>query len=350
MLVVVAFVVLCVSAATAMRLPTPMRCASPVMGFFDDLKAGFDAGLRNSAQTPEQTTAAQEASENAAAAQVPPRDAELKNSAAKAYIARKKAAAQDAQWQEAQWQEAQVQEAQVQEAQAQEAREAQSGFGLAAPVEEVWAATAEAQQTDSGFGLAAPVEEVGMAPEVTDESNGGMSAAEAAMFERAVEEARAAKAAREASAPNAGVAGGVYDMFVETSSAAVTESADAQAAADAAARAAAARKEEKWQQTLSAAAADLPSGSPLSLGKAFAGEMLQNVKNIAEASQAALKEADAKREADRRSEAARGVGKRKGGALFGGNVKKLYQQLDAAIERDDFDQAAEIKRRIDELK
>ena len=33
-----------------------------------------------------------------------------------------------------------------------------------------------------------------------------------------------------------------------------------------------------------------------------------------------------------------------------GNLRKLYRELDAAIDRDDFDAAADIKKRIDALK
>ena len=80
----------------------------------------------------------------------------------------------------------------------------------------------------------------------------------------------------------------------------------------------------------------LQGGSPLSLlQQAFDG-----VKKIGAASAAALEESKEKAAAERRQQPRKPKG----------NLKALYRDLDRAIDRDDFESAAQIKRRIDELK
>ena len=92
---------------------------------------------------------------------------------------------------------------------------------------------------------------------------------------------------------------------------------------------------------------------PMKMMSSFMGELGQNAKNIAEASQEALKEADEKRLEERRAqlELEKNAPKKKGRIpFFSKDVKTLYADLDAAIERSDYTAAAKIKAEIDSIK
>ena len=145
------------------------------------------------------------------------------------------------------------------------------------------------------------------------------------MFAKAVEQAQASKAAADA---QRGGIGGYADSLVEPSSAAAPLTAAEQAAAEAL------RAKERAQDELMA----MPSAA-----SGLMGQMFSNMKNIGKAMGEALDEANAKRAAE---EAARPPQKKRPR----GNLNQLYKELDAAIDRDDWEKAKQIKDTIDAIK
>ena len=113
---------------------------------------------------------------------------------------------------------------------------------------------------------------------------------------------------------------------------------DKEAAAETAAERAVTSSKATKQRSL----AELQAGAPPGAAGLFQ-LAVDGAKNMQAAMAAALVEADEKRAAE-----AAAAGPKK--AKPRGNLRKLYRELDEAIDRDDFDAAAEIKRRIDELK
>ena len=109
-------------------------------------------------------------------------------------------------------------------------------------------------------------------------------------------------------------------------------------------RAAAEARRIKEQALKEQAQEQLPGqAAPTSGPAAFLGMALQGAKNIQQAMGAALKESNEKQKAAAAAERAAPRKPR-------GNLRKLYQQLDAAIDADDLERAGAIKRQIDELK
>ena len=226
--------------------------------------------------------------------------------------------------------------------------------------EKARAAEASAARDDGGDGgdTAADADAVAAEATGTDgvESEEGVD--EAALFERAVEEARAAKASA-ASQRSRGLgfaaqsaAQSYVDSLVETSSAAVapappprampSDATAADAAADTAAQRAAREALDAKQRSL--AAQQQPPPPPSSWLEALTRQALEGPQKIGAAALAALDEANSKAAAASAAEAAERRRRPKG------NLNSLYRQLDRAIDRDDFEAAEEIKAQIEGIK
>lgn len=150
------------------------------------------------------------------------------------------------------------------------------------------------------------------------------------LFAQAVAAAQAAKAARDAEAP------AFMEAFVETASAAPPSGPETTAE-----RAAAEALEAK-QQALQRARQSMapPPTGPMS----FMQELMEGPKNIRAAAMETLNEAMDKQAREAAEEARARKQRPKG------DLKKLYRQLNDAIERDDFDKAAQIKKTIEGVK
>lgn len=231
--------------------------------------------------------------------------------------------------------------------------------------EKARAAEASAARDDGGDGgdTAADADAVAAEATGTDgvESEDGVD--EAALFERAVEEARAAKASA-ASQRSRGLgfaaqsaAQSYVDSLVETSSAAVApappprampsdataaDAAATDAAADTTAQRAAREALDAKQRSL--AAQQQPPPPPSSWLEALTRQALEGPQKIGAAALAALDEANSKAAAASAAEAAERRRRPKG------NLNSLYRQLDRAIDRDDFAAAEEIKAQIEGIK
>lgn len=189
-----------------------------------------------------------------------------------------------------------------------------------------------------------------------------MSAAEAALFEKAVADARsrgggsdpASAAPAAPSAPGGFTMPSIPNPIANAFGAGGGAQLDADTAArDLAASEAQAKKAKAWDATLEAGGNPLAGVDPMKMMSSFMGELGQNAKNIAEASQEALKEADEKRLEERKAqlELEKNAPKKKGRIpFFSKDVKTLYADLDAAIERSDYTAAAKIKAEIDSIK
>ena len=276
----------------------PMRSSKVTCSFMDDLKKGFEAGMNPAADSDAQGETEQPSTPAAKSAETAPKTAAANPPAATFTVASP-----------------------------DDGEPAAATFTVAAPDSDDKPAaattTAPSGAMDSQAGA---TDDAPAAVEAEDAlQSTGMSAAEEAMFAKAVEQAQASKAAADA---QRGGIGGYADSLVEPSSAAAPLTAAEQAAAEAL------RAKERAQDELMA----MPSAA-----SGLMGQMFSNMKNIGKAMGEALDEANAKRAAE---EAARPPQKKRPR----GNLNQLYKELDAAIDRDDWEKAKQIKDTIDAIK